>query len=221
MIDFETERRNESPQTTNKRKKPINEKDHSGSGGEGMSAPRKKFDAVETLRQKEEFKVVNGQDAEKIAQAAVADLGEKWKPVHAEIVSRTVEAQQKTAEAAICYMELCVAIHNAKLLPKTARALMLAGGLPPSRASEILSVAGASPAIFRDYVKRLIGFKSALEQARGEKRQQQPLLLEDGPAKRLAPLLAELLGDKRKIKVELDGVTMILSRKKPAPELGV
>lgn len=164
---------------------------------------------------------VSEESALAIARAEIhGDTKGQLDATESAIVKKAVECQVKTAEAAVSYMELCQLVHDAKLLPKVTRALLLAGGLPSSRVSEIQTIAQSSNEIFKSYVNRMIGFKVALEAARGAKRAQLELDAVPKEAKAtLHELIPSLLGDRKRFTAEVEGVKIMIVRQKPAKEV--
>lgn len=101
--------------------------------------------------------------------------GGDGKPLKGPQIERLKVLARKVRDAQVSlgdrFFKLCAYIRKEQLHPETTRNALKAAGLHAARISEIFKVANASPEIFNDYKRRLIGFKLALSQARAVEHQ--------------------------------------------------
>lgn len=134
-----------------------------------------------------------------------------------EILAKAVECQQKALDAMLSYWELCMLLRKHGMGPKEMRTLLFAAGFGKVRVSEILTVVGSSDRVFNDYALRAIGFKLALAHARADKQSSgEVLLLPQDMQPAIVPIIAKVLGDKKRAVIEVDGVKITFARSKPS-----
>lgn len=112
----------------------------------------------------------------------------KFKSLAVEIITATMEVGKK-------YLNLCTYIRTEKIAPKQATTWLLDLGFAKSRASEINRVAQASDEVFSQLQARALGWKGALELARGGEELKQALIADREAIDVVSEVMTEAIRD--------------------------